>query len=224
MRVFETDATGGGVVKIPVARSGSRDSVWWMKMRFYPLFALLAACNLSADPAAEPKTGPTYVDEAPLPEGWPQPGPYDRVAEKKYPAYRAAFTDGKGQTGAFWTLFTHIKKNDIPMTAPVEMAVEAGDDGGVRRNSMAFLYQNGSVGAPGKNGPGVEVRDVPAATTLSYTWQGPDSKENIAKAKAALEAALEQRKVTANGFRLLGYNGPGTPRTKATWELQALLK
>jgi hypothetical protein len=195
-----------------------------VKKKFYPLFALLASCNLNADPAAEVKTSPAYVDEAPLPRGWPQPGPYDRVTEKKYPAYRAAFTDGKGQTGAFWTLFTHIKKNDIPMTAPVEMAVETEDDGDVRRNSMAFLYQHDGVGKPGKNGPGVEVRDVPAATTLSYTWQGSDSKENIAKAKAALETALAQRKVSPTGFRLLGYNGPGTPRDKATWELQALLK
>ena len=195
-----------------------------MTKTMYPLFALLAACNLSADPAADPKAAPAYVDEAPLPEGWPKPGPYDRVTEKKYPAYRAAFTDGKGETGAFWTLFTHIKKNDIPMTAPVEMAVESGGDRGVRQNSMAFLYQNVGVGMPGKNGAGVEVRDVPATTTLSYTWQGPDSKENIARAKTALEAALEERKMTATGFRLLGYNGPGTPRAKATWELQALLK
>lgn len=195
-----------------------------MKKKFYPLFALLAACNLNADPAAGPKPAAAYVDEAPLPEGWPQPGPYDQVTEKTFPAYRAAFTNGKGQTGAFWTLFTHIKKNDIPMTAPVEMAVEAEEDGDMRRNSMAFLYQNGRVGAPGKDGPSVEVRDVPSTRTLSYTWQGPDSKENITKAKTALEAALAERKADATGFRLLGYNGPGTPRAKATWELQALLK
>lgn len=185
---------------------------------------LLAACHLNADSAAMQNPAPAYVDEAPLPQGWPQPGPYNKVTEKKYPAYRAAFTNGKGQTGAFWTLFTHIKKNDIPMTAPVEMAVESDHDGGLSRNSMAFLYQNGKVGAPGKDGPSVEVRDVPASTVLSYTWQGPDSKENLGTAKTALEAELAGRKIEAAGFRLLGYNGPGTPRAKATWELQALLK
>lgn len=185
---------------------------------------LLAACHLDADQAPAQKTVAAYVDEAPLPQGWPQPGPYDQVTEKKYPAYRAAFTNGKGQTGAFWTLFSHIKKNDIPMTAPVEMAVEADDDGSVTRNSMAFLYQNGRVGAPGRDGASVEVRDVPAATVFSYTWQGTDSKENIIRAKSALEADLAVRKREATGFRLLGYNGPGTPRAKATWELQALLK
>jgi hypothetical protein len=194
-----------------------------MKKKFYPLYILLAACQLNADPAAEPKPAPAYVDEAPLPEGWPKPGPYDQVTEKKFPAYRAAFTNGKGQTGAFWTLFAHIKKNDIPMTAPVEMSVEPEDDGDLTRNSMAFLYQNGKVGSAGPDGARVEVRDVPATTTLSYTWQGSDSKEKLGKAKGALEAALAERKAAAKGFRLLGYNGPGTPRAKRTWELQALL-
>ena len=194
-----------------------------MKKKFYPLFALLAACNLQAGDNPEPKAAPAYVDEAPLPQGWPKPGPYDQVSEKTYPAYRAAFTNGKGETSAFWTLFSHIKKNDIPMTAPVEMGME-GADGRLEQSSMAFLYQNGKVGTAGPDGAKVEVRDVPATITLSYTWQGNDSKENISKAKTALEAALEEKKTEAKSFRLLGYNGPGTPRAKRTWELQALLK
>jgi hypothetical protein len=189
-------------------------------MRFFALFVLLSAGGLQADQPAAEKPAPAYVNEAPLPQGWPQPGPYDQVSEKKYPAYRAAFTNGKGETSAFWTLFAHIKRKDIPMTAPVEM----GLDGENKQVSMAFLYQNGAVGNAGPDGNKVEVRDVPATTTLSYTWQGTDSKENIAKAKAALEAELGQRKAEPKGFRLLGYNGPETPRTKRTWELQALLK
>jgi hypothetical protein len=194
-----------------------------VKKKFFPLFLLLSACGLHAEPEAPApaaqKPAPAYVDEAPLPEGWPKPGPYDQVSEKKYPAYRAAFTNGKGEMSAFWTLFAHIKKNDIPMTAPVEMAVDEEN----RQTSMAFLYQNGKVGTAGPDGTRVEVRDVPATTTLSYTWQGTDSKENVAKAKTALETALTERKKEAKGFRLLGYNGPGTPRAKRTWELQALL-
>lgn len=193
-----------------------------MKKKFFPLFALLAACDLQADSGAVavPAPAPAYVDEAPLPQGWPKPGPYDQVSEKKYPAYRAAFTNGKGETSAFWTLFAHIKKNDIPMTAPVEMTMEGEE---FKQSSMAFLYQNGKVGSAGPDGARVEVRDVPATTTLSYTWQGSDSKENLGKAKGALEAVLAERKAAAKGFRLLGYNGPGTPRAKRTWELQALL-
>ena len=192
-----------------------------MKKKFFPLFALVAACNLHADEKA--LTGPKYVDEAPLPEKWPAPGPYNKVEKKSYPTYRAAFTNGKGETSSFWTLFLHIKKNDIPMTAPVEMSMTE-DDGQLDQAGMAFLYQNGKVGTKGPDGTKVEVRDVPAAQALSYAWQGTDSKENIAKARTALEETLESQNVETTGFRLLGYNGPGTPRDKRTWELQALLK
>ena len=191
-----------------------------MKKKFFPLFALMAACNLQAGEAPEDR--PRYVDEAPLPAGWPDPGPYDRVTEKNYPSYRAAFTDGKGQTSAFWTLFLHIKKNDIPMTAPVEMPM-VEKDGRLDESGMGFLYQNGKVEPKERDGAKVEIRDVPAARVLSYAWQGPDSKKNVAHAREQLEAELARRDLEESGFRLLGYNGPGTPRGKRTWELQALL-
>ena len=191
-----------------------------VKKKFYPLFALIAACHLQAEEkVAQP---PAYVDEAPLPEKWPTPGPYGEVTEKEYPAYRAAFTDGKGESSAFWTLFLHIKKHDIPMTAPVEMPLEV-DGGQLRQDGMAFLYQNGKVGTTGPDGTKVEVRDVPATRALSFAWQGDDGKKAVAEARAELEKALEERDLEATGFRLLGYNGPGTPREMRTWELQALL-
>lgn len=191
-----------------------------MKKKFFPLFALVAACNMQANDVVEDR--PRYVDEAPLPAGWPEPGPYDQVSEKKIPAYRAAFTDGKGQNSAFWTLFLHIKKNDIPMTAPVEMPM-VEKDGQLGESGMGFLYQNGKVEPKERDGTKVEIRDVPAARVLSYAWQGPDSKKNVAHARQQLEAELARRDLEKSGFRLLGYNGPGTPRQKQTWELQALL-
>lgn len=194
-----------------------------MKKKFFPLFALLAACNLQARDQEE--AGPSYVEEAPLPEQWPAPGPYNEVARKSYPAYRAAFTNGKGETSAFWTLFSHIKRHDIPMTAPVEMSMGvSGEERELEQRGMAFLYQNGKVGAKGPDGPKVEVRDVPATEALSYAWMGSDSKPNVATARRALEKALEERELEPSGFRLLGYNGPGTPRDERTWELQALLE
>lgn len=67
------------------------------------------------------------------------------------------------------------------------------------------------------------LADVPAARVLSYAWQGSDSKKNVATARSALEAELEERGIEDAEFRILGYNGPGTPRAKRTWELQALL-
>jgi hypothetical protein len=165
---------------------------------------------------------PSYVDEAPLPKGWPQPGPYNQVVNKKYPAYRAAFTTGNRETGAFWTLFGHIKQQGIPMTAPVEMAMQPAA-GELSMASMAFLYQDANVGRKGPAGEKVEVRDVPAAKVLSYTWQGDDSKANLAAAQAAIDAELAKQHKTARHYRLLGYNGPATPRAKRTWELQAIL-
>ncbi len=189
-------------------------------------FALLPCCFLAAScvhsALGEPAAPPKYVDEAPLPKGWPTPGPYDAVVEKKLPAYRAAFTTRAGQNGAFWTLFRHIQRHNIPMTAPVEMAMEPADDL-LRQASMAFLYQDTDVGTTGPDGETVEVRDVPAAQALTYAWQGPDNRENLRNAKEALDAELQRRGIKAGGFRLLGYNGPSTPRAKKTWELQALL-
>ena len=190
-----------------------------MKTFVLPLVALFSSCAGNAEAPATP----SYVDEAPLPEGWPQPGPYNTVTEKSYPAYRAAFTGNKGESTAFWTLFLHIKRKEIPMTAPVEMPM-ADAGGKLEQDGMAFLYQNGSVGKTGADGSKVDVRDVPAEKVLSYTWQGPDTKANIATARARLDAALGVREKKAKAFRLLGYNGPGTPRDKRTWELQAVLE
>jgi len=172
--------------------------------------------------ALEPPAAPAYVDEAPLPEGWPKPGPYDQVSLKYYPAYRAAFTGNRWQSFGFWTLFSHIKRHQIPMTAPVELTMERSGEQ-LEMSSMAFLYRNDKVGVAGADGKRVEVRDVPAAKVLSYTWQGPDNQANVARAKTAVEAALAAGKLGSKPFRLLGYNGPSTPRDKRTWELQAVL-
>ena len=190
-----------------------------------PSHLLIAALGLlapacAADPV--PAKDAVYVDEAPLPKGWPAPGPYGSVSEKQLPAYRAAFAGKKLLRSEFWTLFGHIKEHGIPMTAPVEMGMEKDEDG-LHRVSMGFLYQSPEVGEAGADGEQVIVRDIPAARVLSYTWQGPDSKDNIAAAMAELEKALKEKGVEAKGYRLLGYNGPRTPRARATWELQAIL-
>lgn len=193
-----------------------------MKKFFCPILALASVCCAQPDDPQAAKPAPAYVDEAPLPVGWPKPGPYDKVTEKMYPSCRVALAEGDGETLTFFTLFAHIKRNDIPMTAPVEKSMVPAD-GKLRQESMAFLYQSDKVGKPGPDGKKVEVSDIPALKALSYTWQGHDSEENIAKAKAALDGALESRKAKARNFRMLGYNGPGTPRDKRTWELQAVL-
>ena len=166
----------------------------------------------------------SYVSEARLPKGWPVPSAYNEVVLKSYPAYRAAVTEGKSSSFTFWRLFQHIKKNDIPMTAPVEMGMKNVEGKGLQKYSMAFLYQDQEVGKLGADGAKIEVKDMPAIKTLCYTWKGKDSKANIEKARVALMKELKTRKLEHSSMRLLGYNGPSVPEKDKTWELQLVLK
>ena len=171
-----------------------------------------------------PPAAPKYQEESPLPQGWPAPGPFNQVVRKSYPEYRAAFTKDGSPNGGFWKLFKHIERNNIPMTAPVEMKLDEADAQGMKMERMAFLYQSPKVGKTGADGDHVEVRDVPAREALSYAWQGARDKATTARARAAIDAELAKRKLQATGYRLLGYNSPFIPRSKQTHELQALLK
>ncbi|MEY3896314.1 MAG: hypothetical protein RLZZ214_1834 [Verrucomicrobiota bacterium] len=167
---------------------------------------------------------PVYVSESALPKGWPAPGPFNQVTRKQYPAYRAAFTASSSPNGGFWTLFKHIKRSGIPMTSPVEMTMTDESGSGMKMERMGFLYQSPEVGKTGADGESVDVRDVPALSVLSYTWQGPRGDAEVAKARAEIDAVLAEKKLTSAGYRLFGYNSPSVPRKKQTYELQAVLK
>ena len=185
----------------------------------------ILAFNAHAQEATKEKMTkdvPRYQTEAPLPKGWPAPGPYDLVRDKKFPAYRAAYTNGSWSNFAFMRLFKHIQRKDIPMTSPVEMDMEENNDN-LKMKSMGFMYQNTEVGKTGKDGAKVEVRDVPAMKTLCYTWQGKNSSKTRKVAKKALEAELKKRGIEGTDYRILGYNGPGVPSDKKTWEMLVVL-
>ena len=194
---------------------------------------LVCVATTMADPASKlggmrqkppsKPADPEYRAESPLPEGWPQPGPFNLAVRKKYPAYRAAFTAESSPNGGFWKLFKHIERNNIPMTAPVEMKLDETDSASGKMEEMAFLYQNKRVGETGADEGQVEVRDVPARDTISYAWQGPRNGASIAKARAAIDAELARQNLKAAGYRLLGYNSPFLPKGRQTHELQALL-
>ena len=190
-----------------------------MRAFFIFVFITMTSPLLQAE---NQKDAAKYFSEAPLPKGWSKPGSYNHVKEKSFPAYRAAYTDSKGQSFAFWRLFRHIKRQDIPMTSPVEMAMES-KEGTLRMSSMGFLYQHTQVGKVGKDGDKVEVRDVPAMRTLSYTWQGRKNREWLNKAKVALDAELAKRGIEGKDYRLMGYNGPRVPEDKKTWEMIVVL-
>ena len=89
------------------------------------------------------------IREAPLPEGYPEPGPVGQITIKRYPACRLARTpvadgrpNGREQGNAFMTLFRHIQKNEIAMTAPVEMTYHAQPAAEPVETQMAFLYRS----------------------------------------------------------------------------------
>lgn len=158
------------------------------------------------------------LDEAPLPEGFPRFTPVGVIEVKRYPAYRKAVGP------SFWTLFQHISKRSIPMTAPVEMRGDAAAD---VRGEMAFLYQNTSVGAPGPI-DGIAVEDTPEMVVASLGVRGRMTGEKARAARAALEAWLrdqnEHRPVEGEAFRLFGYNSPMVPEGSAYWEAQIVLR
>jgi hypothetical protein len=189
----------------------------------FPAMANPASKTAGKKPPA-PAAAPEYKEESPLPKGWPEPGPFNQVARKKYPAYRAAFTTEGSPNGGFMKLFKHIQRNDIPMTAPVEMKLDESDTQGAKMEQMAFLYQSPEVGKTGADGAQVEVRDIPAKEALSYAWQGARDKASTTRARAAIDAELEKLGLKAESYRVLGYNSPFVPRGRQTHELQALLK
>lgn len=198
-----------------------------MNQKLFPI-SFLAATLLSScaqtETKVDPVAEPVYLSESALPKDWPAPGPYNQTSRKEYPAYRAAFTSSSSPNGGFWTLFRHIKRNNIPMTSPVEMSMKDEAGGGMKMEQMGFLYQSAAVGKTGADGETVNVRDMPALSVLSYTWQGPRGDAEIAKAKSAIDAVLAEKKLTSTGYRLFGYNSPSVPRKKQTFELQAILK
>ena len=151
--------------------------------------------------------------EASLPEGFPGPGPVGRIVVKEYPRYRAARAEGGN---SFWTLFQHIKKNDVQMTAPVEMTMN--DD--MREMDMAFLYEGPKQGEAGMDGR-VQVLDLEPLTVLSIGMRGGRDKATVRQAKAWIEEHMEREGWSRSGsWRMLGYNSPMVPMAQRYWELQ----
>jgi len=175
--------------------------------------------------------GTWYIRSAPLPQGWPDLTPVGAVELRTYPQYRAATVDdGRNASGMpidesamFMTLFRHIKRQDIAMTAPVDMTYtsqfdESGDPTAEQAASetpalmqMAFLYRAPDVGRPGTDGD-VEVREVPPQTWASIGIRGSYSERQLNRSLARIEAWLTEHPEwqARGGARLLGYNGPFT--------------
>lgn len=161
--------------------------------------------------------------EAPLPEGFPEPTNAGEVRLRDYPACRLAETEMKAIEGqAFMTLFNHIKKAEIAMTAPVEITYSEARGKENRKLKMAFLYRSteqGTLGIAGK----VEVLEVPSQSAVSFGLRGRVTKERLEDAGRRLEDWLKSRgsEYEASGpLRVWEYNSPFVPDAKRFSEVQ----
>lgn len=160
------------------------------------------------------------VVEAPLPEGFPALTPVGEIRVLNYPAYRLARTEMNGRgNGAFWTLFMHIKKREIAMTAPVETTYDAE---GAKQQTMAFLYRNVRQGRL-EAADAVKVVDVPAMTVVSFGMRGDADPRTVADAREKLETWLKAHAneyETDGPLRVMGHNSPFITASKRYHEVQ----
>jgi hypothetical protein len=180
------------------------------------LFAT-AAAPFAAEEDAVRK--PMMFAEAKLPAGFPGPGPVGEVIVKTYPAHRLARvrSTGSGNDGSFMKLFRHIERNDIKMTAPVEMVMDeqGPDPAPASTESMAFLYGDAAIGEPGPDpaDPSVVVEDMPELTVVSLGVRGSYREERFADFVEKLRAWLKSHPewIPAGPPRTLAYNSPFVP-------------
>ena len=199
-------------------------------MRIAVALATIALGLVSPASAEDAVRKPMMISEAKLPAGFPGPGPVGEVVVKTYPAHRLARVRSgggdRGNDGSFMKLFRHIERNEIAMTAPVEMEMAVADGGGAapRTASMAFLYGSAETGTPGPDpaDPNVVVEDVPELTVVSLGVRGSYREARFAEFTARLEAWLEKHPewVAAGPPRTLAYNSPFVPGVLKYAEVQ----
>jgi hypothetical protein len=181
--------------------------------------------------AEKVKYPPGYIEEAPLPEGFPLPSELGQVVEKTYPACRTYSAEGNN---AFMRCFAYLSKQRHEMTAPVILDYERNADTSeaqpaeidfMKVGRMHFILENPSLDEPRLEGP-VNVADMPGMRVLSIAFQGEMSPATLDDAERKLEAEIARRKtiVAAGPLRILGYNSPMVPKGKAYWEVQVPIK
>jgi hypothetical protein len=181
--------------------------------------AVVAWTTVSPTPLMADEKPFKPIMEAELPVGFPEYTPVGEVRLKQYPAYRKAEADSASGR-AFWTLFTHIKKNDIAMTAPVEMTYKEAER--PTESKMSFLYGRPDMGNPGEHG-GVQVVDVPGMTVVSTGVRGPRSAKTVAEARQRISRWLEENKdryIVDGQLRVMAYNSPFVPRDRNYFEVE----
>lgn len=188
-----------------------RKLVRWLSI---PVAGVAALSLLTIVGCVRTSGGTWYFKSAELPEGWPELTPIGQVQVKQYPEYRAAMVTEEAADGGtgpmFNSLFSHIKSNDIAMTAPVDMTYSDSDK--PKMTAMAFLYRTKDLGPVGQDGV-VRIDDVDERTYASVGVRGSYSRSNFKRGLAKVETWLDnQTEWQADGPpRFLGYNGPFVP-------------
>ncbi len=174
--------------------------------------------------------------DSPLPEGWPDATLPGKIEVKAYPAYRSAVAQASGASTRadgilFFSLFNHISKSGIEMTAPVVNTYKTPaileTPGGTGEMTMEFLYRSTKQGQPGKGVGAVVVRDHPAQTFVGLGLLGEMSESLLREGTEKLQAWLSEHKeewVQDGPPRRLGYHGPMTPTPDRRWEVQIPIK
>jgi hypothetical protein len=154
--------------------------------------------------------------ETPLPEGYPPPTPPGALEIKRYPGVRRAEIDGTGRSSnvGFMPLFRHIQRNEIAMTAPVEMdyPLKAETASATGEWTMSFLYRTPDLHPVGTDeaDPRIRIRDVEEMTVLSLGGRGTYDPSRILRDVTTLNEWIAQHPEweRAGDPRALLYNGP----------------
>jgi hypothetical protein len=113
----------------------------------------------------------------------------------------------------FMKLFRHIERNEIAMTAPVEMSWQQA--AGKEPVAMAFLYAKPSIGAAGidPEDQRVVVEDIPEIKVVSIGLRGGYDRSTFDRGATRLEAWLKEHPEwkAAGDLRTLAYNSPFVP-------------
>lgn len=177
------------------------------------------------------RCGPCLTDTK-IPVGYPAPTAPGAIEIKHYPAVRRAEVTVPGGPGderasnvAFFPLFNHISRNDIAMTAPVEMDFGT-NEGGEPVATMSFLYEKPTDGPLDAGRGVVKVIDAEPVIVLALGVRGVLRGEKIREAVATLEGWVSKSPdwVSTGDYRWLGYNGPNIAPADRWFEVQLYIK
>lgn len=158
---------------------------------------------------------------APLPDGFPSPTPDGEIEIKQYPDYRAATVQVTGNLAeassrGFAPLFSHISRNDISMTAPVETrypdALERSNSPSEGEATVSFLYRSPDI-VPKEVAENIQVEDIPPMTVISLGTRGSYRFDEYTRGIQQLQSWLSEHPdyVPSGPPRRFFYDGPYIP-------------